>query len=84
MKFLETMINMKINSISTNELMKYADNYQIRITKMEAEQIANYLRGKNINIFNDQDRLKVIKEISKISGPTTAKQVNQLFIQLTK
>lgn len=84
MKFLENIINMKVNVITADELLKYGKQFNIHVTKAQAEQIAATIRGKNINIFNHQDRTKVIKEIAKVAGPETAKKVNQLFIQLTK
>lgn len=84
MKFLENIINMKINGISGKELIKYGKQFNIDVTQEQADQVAQFLRGKNINIFSDEDRIKVIKEIAKICGPETAKKVNQLFIMLTK
>lgn len=84
MKFLENIINMKINGITGKELVKYGKQFNIDVSLDQAELIAKYLRGKNIDIFNDNDRTKVIKEIAKVCGPQTAKKVNQLFIMLTK
>ncbi|WP_066293394.1 DUF2624 domain-containing protein [Bacillus sp. FJAT-29937] len=84
MKIFENIINHKITNITADELLKYGDQFQISITKQQASKIAAYLRGKSINIFNDAERSKLIKEIAKLAGPETARQVNQLFIQLTK
>lgn len=84
MKFLENIINMKINGITGKELVKYGKQFNINVTLDQANTIAQFLRGKNIDIFNDDDRTKVIKEISSVCGPQTAKKVNQLFIMLTK
>ncbi|MBY0122364.1 DUF2624 domain-containing protein [Bacillus sp. S/N-304-OC-R1] len=84
MKIFENIINHKINNITADELLKYGNQFQISITKQQAAKIADYLKGKNINIFNDAERTKIVKEIARIAGPDTAKQVNQLFIQLTK
>ncbi|WP_062355805.1 DUF2624 domain-containing protein [Bacillus kwashiorkori] len=84
MKFFQNIINMKINSVTGDELLKYGKQFQIHVTKEQADKIAAYLRGKNVNIFNDTERANVIKEIAKIAGPNTAKKVNQLFIQLTQ
>lgn len=84
MKIFENIINHKINSITSEELMKYANQFQISITKAQASKIAAYLRGKNVNIFNNSERIKLIKEIAKIAGPDTAKEVNRLFLQFTK
>lgn len=84
MKIFENIINHKINTITGDELIKYGNQFQISITKSQANKIAAYLRGKHVNIFNDTERAKLIKEIAKIAGPETAKSVNQIFIQFTK
>ncbi|WP_077213995.1 DUF2624 domain-containing protein [Bacillus dakarensis] len=84
MKIFENIINHKINTITGDELIKYGNQFQISITKSQANKIASYLRGRHVNIFNDTERAKLIKEIAKIAGPETAKSVNQIFIQFTK
>ncbi|MED3548967.1 DUF2624 domain-containing protein [Cytobacillus praedii] len=84
MKIFENIINHKIGTITGDELMKYGKQFQIIITKQQADKIADYLRGKQVNIFNDDERTRVVKEIAKIAGPETARAVNKLFIQFTK
>jgi hypothetical protein len=37
-----------------------------------------------VNIFDDSQRTQLVKEIAKTAGPATAREVNKLFIQLTK
>ena len=60
------------------------DQFQISISKSTRSQIANFLRGKNVNIFDSGERAKLVKEIAKIAGADTAKEVNRLFLQFTK
>lgn len=84
MKILENIINHKINTITSEELMKYANQFQIKITKGQADKIAAYLRGKHVNIFNNSERIQVIKEIARIAGLDVAREVNRLFLQFTK
>ncbi|EIJ78894.1 hypothetical protein PB1_15089 [Bacillus methanolicus PB1] len=84
MKIFENIINHKINTITTDELLKYAKQFHIKITRQQAHDIANYLHGSNINIFDHSGRKTVIKEIAKIAGPETAKELNKLFVQFTK
>jgi len=84
MKIFENIINHKMNTITTEELLKYADQYQITLSSQHASKIASYLRGKKINIFDDGERAKLMKEIAKIAGPSTAKEVNRLFVSFTK
>jgi CheY-specific phosphatase CheX len=78
------MINFKVNSITGDELYTYAKQFSVSLSKGDAEKIASYLRGKRVDLFNDQSRAQVIKEIAKITSPETAKQINQVFIQFTK
>ncbi|WP_180827359.1 DUF2624 domain-containing protein [Bacillus sp. UMB0728] len=84
MKIFENIINHKVSTITTEELLKYAKQFQISINQTQAKQIANYLRGKQVNIFQDSERSKIIKEIAKIAGSDTAREVNKLFMQFTK
>jgi len=80
MGLIESIINMKISNITGKELLKYGQPFNISVTESQADQIAAYLRSSKANIFNDEDRAKVIREIAKIAGPQTAKKVNQVFL----
>jgi hypothetical protein len=80
----QSIINHKINTITADELVKYANQFNISVTRQQAVKIAEYLRGKNVNIFDDSQRAHLVKEIAKAAGPATAREVNKLFIQLTK
>ncbi|MEH7503643.1 DUF2624 domain-containing protein [Neobacillus drentensis] len=84
MTIFQSIINHKINTITAEELLKYADQFKISVTREQAGKIAEYLRGKNVNIFDDSQRAQLVKEIAKAAGPATAREVNKLFIQLTK
>ena len=37
-------------------------NFKFPFLEQEASQIANYLRGKKVNIFNDGERAQLIKK----------------------
>lgn len=84
MSIFQSIINHKINTITAEELIKYAEQFKISVTRQQAGKIAEYLRGKNVNIFDDTQRTQLVKEIAKTAGPVTAREVNKLFIQLTK
>lgn len=84
MNIFENIINHKISNISASELLKYADQFNITVNRDQAKKIADYLRGKQVNIFDHRQRTALIKEIAKVAGPETAKEVNKLFIQFTK
>ncbi|WP_071460147.1 DUF2624 domain-containing protein [Bacillus massilinigeriensis] len=84
MKIFETIINHKINTITADELLKYASQFDVKITKLQANKLAEYLRGKEVNIFDDQERSALVKQIALVAGPSTAKEVNKLFLQFAK
>jgi hypothetical protein len=84
MKIFENIINHKINTITANELLKYAKQYNISIAQQEASQVAQYVRGKKINIFNEKERSLLIKEVANITSVDTAKKVNRLLLSFTK
>ena len=84
MKIFENVINHKMNTITGDELFKYAEQFNIKVNRQQAYKVAQYLRGKNVNIFDDRERSALIKEIAKIAGPETAREVNKLFVKFTK
>lgn len=84
MKIYENIINHKISTITPDELLKYANQFKISVNRTQAIQIAEYLHGKKVNIFDDSQRVKLVKEIAKIAGADTAKEVNKLFMQFIK
>jgi hypothetical protein len=84
LKIFENIINHKINTITGDELLKYANQFNINVNRQQANKVAQYLQGKNVNIFDARQRATLIKEIAKIAGPETAREVNKLFVQFTK
>ncbi|WP_374706881.1 DUF2624 domain-containing protein [Bacillus sp. J14TS2] len=83
LKLIKNMVNLKVNMITAEELLKYAKQFNFEVSRDEAEKVAAYLRGKNLDIFDDRTRSQIIREIAKIAGPKTAKELNKLFIQFT-
>jgi hypothetical protein len=84
MSIFQNIINHKLNTMTADELLQYADQYQISLSRKEASQIANYVKGKKVNIFNDGERSQLIRELAKITNIHTAKEVNKLLSSFTK
>jgi uncharacterized HAD superfamily protein len=80
----QKIINHKINSITTEELMDYAKDYEIHLTFDHANKIVKVIRGKKIDIFNAEQRKQLLIQIAKITNADVAKKVNELFIKFTK
>ena len=83
MKFLESIINMKLNSIRPDELLGMAGQYGIKLTFEEAQAVSMELRGKNYNLFNPDQRAYVVNKIAGIIGSERALQIESLFLSMT-
>jgi len=84
MNLIKQLVNKKLNHISTKELLKYSKEYDVPITTAQADQIVGLMKGKNINIYDNDERLALLKQIAQVTSTATAQQVNTLFQQLLK
>ena len=84
MNLIKQLVNKKLNHISTKELLKYSEGYDFPVTTAQADQIVGLMKGKNINIYDNDERLALLKQIAQVTSPATAQQVNTLFQQLLK
>ena len=84
MNIYEHIINQKIKSITPEELVGYGNQYNIRLTKEEAQKIIQLVRNNKINLFDPNERAKWVKELAKVTSPETAKQANALFLNFMK
>lgn len=84
MNLIKQLVNKKLNHISTKDLLKYSKEYEVPITTAQADQIVVLMKGKNINIYDNDERLALLKQIAQVTSPATAQQVNTLFQQLLK
>ncbi len=64
------------------DLLKLSKEYNISITVEQAQQVSVLIKGQNINIYNDAERLALIQKIAKVTSPVTAQQVNTLLQKL--
>ncbi|WP_042345904.1 DUF2624 family protein [Bacillus massiliigorillae] len=83
MRFLESIINMKINNIRRDELMSLAQQHGVVLTLTEADRITEVLRGKNYNLFNGEQRRHIVSKIAAIIGNDRAMQIEQIFLSFT-
>ncbi|MCM3735671.1 DUF2624 domain-containing protein [Bacillus cytotoxicus] len=84
MNLIQQFVNKKINNMTPKELLKYSKEYEVPITSEQADKIATLIQGKQINIYNVQERLQLLKQIAKVTSPATAQQINTLFQKLIK
>ncbi|QTM99847.1 DUF2624 family protein [Sediminibacillus dalangtanensis] len=81
---LKKMVLNKLKQVSTEELLHYSKQYDIPVTKTQAEKITAYLRKAEFDPFSEKERMKLFKELAKMTNVETAQKANKLFKQLTK
>lgn len=81
MILFQKIINQKLNSLDADGLLSLAKQNSLSIDRIQAQAIVKIIRGKNINIFDDAQRISLLKKVAAITSPATAQQVNQLLQQ---
>ncbi|CCU59028.1 DUF2624 domain-containing protein [Bacillus subtilis] len=83
MILFQRIILQRLNQATTDDLLKYSKQYGISLTRSQAVEVANLLYGKNVNIFNESERMRLLKQVETITSKETAQTVNELFKQFT-
>lgn len=79
MKFLHHLINQKAQTITGDELLKYAKGLDIPLKREEAEKIASRLRSRKVDLFDEYERANLLREIAAITNKQTAQKLNKLL-----
>ncbi len=84
MSIYKHIVNQKLKNLSANDLSLYSEQYNLKLSTNEVEKIIEVIQTNTINIFDDNERTKWIRELARITSPNTARQVNTLLMQITK
>ncbi|WP_307342928.1 DUF2624 domain-containing protein [Metabacillus malikii] len=84
MILFQKIVNQKLNNISVDELLQYANQFNVTITREQAKKVVTLLNGQNINIFNPNERKHLLSQIAQVTTPNVAKQVNEIFNKFTR
>ncbi|KKB33245.1 DUF2624 family protein [Bacillus thermotolerans] len=79
MKFLQHFINQRVQTITAEELLKYADGLDIPLRRREAEEIAFRLRRRRVDLFDEYQREELLREVADITGEQTARKLQKLL-----
>lgn len=75
----QKLVLKKLNSVQPEELVKYAKEIDETLTLQQAQKITALVHGKNINIFNTQERVALLKNVSMLTNPQVSRKLNDLF-----
>lgn len=79
MGFYQNIVNQKVRQITPEGLLDLGRNYGIQINYNMAVQIVNLIRTNPIDVFDDFQRNRLLSEVSRISSPEVARQIDGLF-----
>lgn len=74
----------KLKSLTAEEIITYANEYQLSISYQQADDIANHLKKHNYDPTNAADRTNMIKKLAQITDVKTAQACQKLFRSLVK
>ncbi|UOQ86026.1 DUF2624 family protein [Gracilibacillus salinarum] len=77
------MIN-KLRNLNAEEVLNYAQQYNISITPKQAASITAHLSTTDYDPTQAKDRAKMIKKLAQLTDLNTAKACQQLFQKLIK
>lgn len=85
MSVFQQLVNKRLRTVTVKDVIKYSKNYQIPISVEQAKKIVAILRSKQkLNIFNDDERKAVLREIAKQTNVNIARQFNKVFMTFMK
>lgn len=77
----QKIVLQRLNQVTADEVLKYAKQYEIHVTKTQALEVEKLVKGKNINIFNEEERNKLLKQVEAVTSKEAVQLLNQLFAQ---
>lgn len=77
--FLQQMINHKLNTLSAEELIALASQYNIQLTDSQAAKVVRILREEKIDVANAKQRERILKKIEAVTNPQVAQTIQVMF-----
>ncbi|KGX85329.1 DUF2624 domain-containing protein [Pontibacillus marinus] len=81
---IKQVVKQKLKTLTVDELISYANTYNVSITPKQGEQIIAFLKETDLNPLDEQDRMKALKKLAQITDPQTAQKVNKIFHGIIK
>ncbi|MFC0473496.1 DUF2624 family protein [Halalkalibacter kiskunsagensis] len=81
---IQQLINNKVNSLTTNELLDLANQYNIKISSAQAEKVISILRSEKIDVTNKAQIERLIQRLQTEVDPHVSSVVQQLLQQFSQ
>ncbi|GGH85031.1 hypothetical protein JOD43_003204 [Pullulanibacillus pueri] len=80
---MKQLVNLKINSLNTQELIQLGRKYGLILKQQEARQITSLIKQRKVNIFDDSERKQLLRKIAEATTPQLAREIEVLFSKFT-
>lgn len=76
---IKQLVNQKLNRMTPGELERLGRKYGLNISARESVLVMEIIQSRSFDIFQNEDRRALLKEITKNTNPTLAKNIEALF-----
>lgn len=77
--FIKQLANQKMNRLTPSELENLGKKYGLNITSRESVQVMRIIQSHPVDIFQEQERRNLLREIARTTNPELAKNMEALF-----
>lgn len=79
MNFYQSFVNQRLRTLTPNEVVKLAPNNGVFIDLREASKVSRLLNSSNVNVFNKEERMALIDQITKITSSFVATEFDKII-----
>ncbi|KHF41862.1 DUF2624 family protein [Halalkalibacter okhensis] len=81
---MQQLVNNKVNSLTANELLNLASQYNINLSKQQAEKVIAILRSEQIDVANQAQVQRMIQRLQTEVDPYVSSVIQQLLQQFSQ
>ncbi|MCL7747221.1 DUF2624 domain-containing protein [Halalkalibacter alkaliphilus] len=81
---MQQIVNNRVNSLTVNELLSLASQYNITLTRQQAEKVISILRSEHIDVANQAQVQRIIHRLQTEVDPYVSSVVQQLLQQFSQ
>jgi len=81
---MQQLVNNKVNSLTTKDLLDLANQYNIQLTANQAEKVIAILRTEQIDVANQAQVHRIIHRLQTEVDPYVSSVIQQLLQQFSQ
>lgn len=81
---MQQLVNHKVNSLTTGELLQLAKQHQIALTNEQAKKVISILRSEEINVANQEQVNRILHRLQTEIDAHVSSVIKQLLQQFSQ